>query len=152
SCCAWLLGALGAGPEPDPEPELEPELPEPEPPAAPEPDLLREPPPAAPMMSPIVLARPLADPPPEEPERVGAEPALDRLALLLGEDAARFVVGPAVWLAKLFCGKPSAAVSRAALVAGPCSPGGAPPGSGTGAPGLVGSVSLTAGWFGPNHE
>lgn len=55
----------------------------------------------------------------------------------------------------------SLADSLQALVVGPFSPGGAPPGSGTQALGLafvapfafqVGSVSLTPGWFGPSHE
>ena len=39
-----------------------------------------------------------------------------------------------------------------AVVEGPVSPGGAPPGSGTQALGSDGSVSLTPGWFGPSHE
>jgi hypothetical protein len=34
---------------------------------------------------------------------------------------------------------------------GPACPGGAPPGSGTQALGLDGSVSLTPGWLGPSH-
>ena len=44
------------------------------------------------------------------------------------------------------------ACSLHALVGGPCSPGGAPPGSGTHALGFVGSVSFTPGWLGPSHE
>ena len=39
-----------------------------------------------------------------------------------------------------------------AVVDGPVSPGGAPPGSGTQPVGFDGSVSLTPGWFGPSHE
>jgi hypothetical protein len=42
-----------------------------------------------------------------------------------------------------------AAVSWLALVAAPLWPGGAPPGSGTGALGLLGSVVVTPGWLGP---
>src|SRR5947199_394035 len=38
-----------------------------------------------------------------------------------------------------------------ALVFGPGSPGGAPPGSGTHAPGLDGSGSLMPCWLGPSH-
>jgi hypothetical protein len=36
-------------------------------------------------------------------------------------------------------------------VAGPRSPSGAPPGSGTHPDGLLGSVSLMPGWLGPSH-
>ncbi len=39
-----------------------------------------------------------------------------------------------------------------AVVEGPVSPAGAPPGSGTHALGFDGSVSLTPGWLGPSHE
>ena len=46
----------------------------------------------------------------------------------------------------------AAAVSVPAPVVGPFWPGGAPPGSGTGALGFDGSVWLTAGWLGPSHE
>ena len=46
----------------------------------------------------------------------------------------------------------SAVASFAALVAGPASPGGAPPGSATAAPGALGSVTLTPGCCGPSHE
>jgi hypothetical protein len=44
-----------------------------------------------------------------------------------------------------------AAVRRLALVATPFWPGGAPPGSGSAAPGLLGSGVETPGWFGPSH-
>ena len=40
----------------------------------------------------------------------------------------------------------------AAVVCGPVSPGGAPPGSGTQPVGFDGSVSLTPGWLGPSQE
>src|SRR5947209_6830347 len=43
----------------------------------------------------------------------------------------------------------AAALSLHAVVFGPFSPGGAPPGSGTQADGSDGSVSLIPGWFGP---
>ena len=42
-------------------------------------------------------------------------------------------------------------VSLHAVVLGPFWPGGAPPGSGTQAFGLEGSVSLTPGWLGPSQ-
>lgn len=44
-----------------------------------------------------------------------------------------------------------AAVRRPALVETPFWPGGAPPGSGMGAPGLLGSGVDTPGWFGPSQ-
>ena len=44
------------------------------------------------------------------------------------------------------------ACSLHALVAIPLSPAGAPPGSGTHAFGLVGSVVVTPGWLGPSTE
>src|ERR1019366_4836212 len=43
------------------------------------------------------------------------------------------------------------ALRRLALVARPSLPGGAPPGSGTGAPGSLGSVVVTPGWLGPRN-
>jgi hypothetical protein len=49
-------------------------------------------------------------------------------------------------------GADGAAEHFRALVLGPVWPGGAPPGSGTQALGLDGSVSLTPGWLGPSHE
>jgi hypothetical protein len=59
---------------------------------------------------------------------------------------------PACFLLALIAFWTMAAVSRLALVLGPLSPGGDPPGSGTGALGSEGSVSLTAGWLGPSQE
>ena len=46
----------------------------------------------------------------------------------------------------------AAASLHAVTPLGPVWPGGAPPGSGTQAFGLDGSVVLIPGWFGPSHE
>jgi hypothetical protein len=73
--------------------------------------------------------------PTEEPAAAIAAPPDVVGADVVGEDVAMSAAGP-----------------LQAVVLGPVRPGGAPPGSGTQAPGFEGSVSLTPGWFGPSQE
>ena len=86
----------------------------------------------------------------------GALPAVVELApVVLG----LLVVAPDVVLfdevelepADLLLAMTMAAVRRLELVEAPFWPGGAPPGSGMGAPGLLGSGVDTPGWFGPSQ-
>jgi hypothetical protein len=106
-----------------------------------------EPPPSVERIWPSVCGRLIPGeglpPPPEE-----AEPELELFWLAADEplDAC------GVALRGLEPELTSDAGSLHAVTAGPGLPGGAPPGSGTHAPGLDGSGVLIPGWLGPSHE
>jgi hypothetical protein len=78
-------------------------------------------------------------PPPPAPVEVAVLP------VELGEEPAELVLTSEALA-------PGLAGSLQAVVLGPGSPGGAPPGSGTQPPGFDGSGSLMPGWLGPSHE
>jgi hypothetical protein len=86
---------------------------------------------------------------------VPLEPPPELVVVVLGvvvAGAEVVVVGVVEAVVVLVSSAPAAdALSLHTGVLGPLSPGGAPPGSGTHAPGFDGSGSLTPGWFGPSQ-